>query len=176
MSGTDKPKIYYWDACVYLAWLKEERKEHGDACIEALNQIAKDNFDRKNVIITSTLTFAEVLSSKLSEDAERRFRRSFRNGDHIAYDVDPPIAMKAREFRETFLNKKGAKTLATPDAIHLATAAIYKADEVWTFDDGKKDSKHLGLLELNGDGRVEKLVIKRPVLDQPGLPGLSVAV
>jgi predicted nucleic acid-binding protein len=41
--------------------------------------------------------------------------------------------MKAREFRDRFL-KQPKKTLATPDAIHLATAAIYKADEFWTLD------------------------------------------
>lgn len=128
MSGTDR--IYYWDACAYLARLMDERASYGNEAIDALQQAANDNFQRKNVIITSTLTFTEVLSLKLGEARERQFRRSFRNGDHITYDVDPPIAMRAREFREAFLKKKGEKTLATPDAIHLATASIYKADEV----------------------------------------------
>ena len=56
--------------------------------------------------------------------------------------------------------------MSLPDAIHLATAAIYKADEVLTFDDGQKDKKALGLLELNGDERVEKLVICKPTVKQ----------
>ena len=51
MNGTEKPKIFYWDACVYLAWLQNEETAHGKECIGALHQIAKDNFDRRNVII-----------------------------------------------------------------------------------------------------------------------------
>jgi len=169
MSGTEKTKIFYWEACTYLAWLQNEEKAHGKDCIDALHRIAKDNFEKKNIIITSTITFVEVLSSTLGEENERKFRRSFRHQDHIAYDVDPPIAMKAREFRDRFLKYKGGKTLSTPDAIHLATAAIYKADEVWTLDNGQTDKKHLGLLELDGHEWADKLAIKRPHVDQPDL-------
>jgi predicted nucleic acid-binding protein len=168
MSGTEKTKIYYWDACIYLAWLQNEEKAHGKECLDALLRIAKDNFEKKNIIITSTITFVEVLSSTLSEDNGRKFRRSFRHQDHIAYDLDPPIAMKVREFRDKFSKHKSGKNLSTADAIHLATAAIYKVDEVWTLDDGKK-GKHLGLLELDGDERADKLAIKRPHVDQPDL-------
>ena len=167
MSGTEKTKIYYWDACIYLAWLQNEEKAHGKECLDALLRIAKDNFEKKNIIITSTITFVEVLSSTLSEDNERKFRRSFRHQDHIAYDLDPPIAMKVREFRDKFSKHKSGKNLSTADAIHLATAAI-KVDEVWTLDDGKK-GKPLGLLELDGDERADKLAIKRPHVDQPDL-------
>jgi predicted nucleic acid-binding protein len=163
MSGTDKVKVCYWDACIYLAWLKREIDAHGEECIAAIERIASDNFQKKNLIITSTLTFVEVLSSTLTEEQERRFRQSFRHQDHISYDVDPPVAMKAREFRQRFLNHPSGKTLATPDAIHLATAAIYNA-EFLTLDGGKKNSKYVGLLELNGHEAVEKLVIVRPSL------------
>src|SRR5438105_1606086 len=127
MSGTENPKIFYWEACTYLAWLQDEVRAHGKECIDALNRIAKDNFEKKNIIITSTITFVEVMSSTLSEDNERKFRRSFRSQDHIAYDVDPPIAMKARELRDKFSKYKAGKVLTTADAIHLATAAIYKS-------------------------------------------------
>lgn len=76
--------------------------------------------------------------------------------------------MKAREFRDRFLKHPSGKGLSTPDAIHLATAAIYKADELWTLDDGKK-TKHLGLLELDGHEWADKLAIKRPMVEQPDL-------
>ena len=66
----------------------------------------KDNFQRKNVIITSTLIFTEVLSVNLDEESERKFRKLFRNGDHIAYDVDPPIAMMSTKFGKHFSRKK----------------------------------------------------------------------
>jgi predicted nucleic acid-binding protein len=161
MSGT-KPKIYYWDACIYLAWLKGEVDAHGKECIDALNKIAAENFDRNVVVITSTLTLVEVLSANLSTEQEKQFHQSFRHQDHIRYDLDPPIALKARDFRERFLKHESGKTLSTPDAIHLATASVHNADEFLTFDQGKKDSKHLGLLGLNKDERLEKLVICRP--------------
>lgn len=81
-------------------------------------------------------------------------------------NLDPPIAMKAREFRDGFLKHESGKNLSTTAAIHLATAAIYKADEVWTLDDGKK-GKHLGLLELDAHEWADKLAIKRSHVDQP---------
>jgi predicted nucleic acid-binding protein len=165
MSGTDK--LIYWDACVYLAWLKEE-KEHGQQAIDAILQTAKDNFEKKVIIVTSTITYVEVLSSHMNEDQERSFRRSFRTQHHIARDVDPPVALKAREFREKLLSHKSGKTLATPDAIHLATASIYRA-EFWTFDEGNK-GHHLGLIELNGEDRIDRLTICKPYLNQGVLP------
>jgi predicted nucleic acid-binding protein len=171
MSGTEK--IYYWCACTYLAWLQNEETAHGKECIDALRRIAKDNFEKKNVIITSTITFVEVLSSTLSEENERKFRRSFRHQDHIAYDVDPPIAMKARELRDRFMKHPSNKSLSTPDAIHLATAIIYKSDEFWTLDSGKKNHRHLGLLELNGHEWADKLTIRRPTVEQPDLNLIS---
>jgi predicted nucleic acid-binding protein len=166
MSGTEKSKIHYWDACIYLAWLKREIDAHGEDCIKAIERIAADNFQKKNMIITSTITFVEVLSSSLTEEQERRFRQSFRHHDHITYDVDPPIAMKARDFRQRF-HAQGGKTIATPDAIHLATAAIYGAHEFLTLDEGKKDAKHLGLLGLSGHEWIDKLTVSKPTLPPP---------
>lgn len=166
MSGT-KEKVYYWDACVYLAWLKGE-ESHGAEYMAALKLIAHENFEMKNVIITSVITQIEVLSAKLTAEQEELFKKSFRSQYHIQYDVDPPIAQKARQFRESLLNP-GGKGLSLPDAIHLATAAIYKADEVLTFDDGQKDKKSLGLLELSGNARVDKLVICKPTVAQQNL-------
>jgi predicted nucleic acid-binding protein len=166
MSGI-KEKIYYWDACIYLAWLKGE-ESHGKEYMDALKLIAHENFEMKNVIITSVITQIEVLSARLTPDQEELFKKSFHSQFHIQYDVDPPIAQKARQFRESLLNPSG-KGLCLPDAIHLATASIYKADEVLTFDDGQKDRKTLGLLELNGDMRIEKLVICKPTVKQANL-------
>lgn len=161
MSGADKQSVYYWDSCVYLAWLMGE-VSHGEECVQGITEAAKDNADRKNTIISSTILFTEVLAAKIGDENEALLRKSFRGRTHIAYDVDTAIALKAREFREKLLNHESGKKLATPDAIHLATAAIYKAHEVWSFDDGQKDRKCLGLLELNGDSRVDGLVIRKP--------------
>lgn len=110
MSGTNR--IYYWDACIYLAWLKGEQI-HGKIHVDAIAAIARDNADRKNVIITSTITLIEVLESKLTAQQEDQFRRSFKSPVHILYDVDPPIAQKAREFRDRLI-KNGGKGIPLP--------------------------------------------------------------
>src|SRR5712691_9188893 len=110
MSGT---KIYYWDACAYLAWLKNEEAAYGKDSIDALEKIIKENFERKAEIVTSTITMIEVLSSSLTEEQEKRFRGSFRPTNHVMYDVDPPIALKARESRERLLKDASGKKLPT---------------------------------------------------------------
>lgn len=168
MSGIDKPKTFYWDACVYLAWLMEETS-HGKQCMDALAQIVQENSQRKNIIVTSAITFIEVLPAKIGADREALFRKSFRTGDHIAYDVDAAIAMTARDLREKLLHHESGKNLSTPDAIHLATASIYKADVVFSFDTGEKDTKHLGLLQLSKDPRISGMEICKPFLAQPPL-------
>jgi predicted nucleic acid-binding protein len=159
MSGTDQTKVIYWDSCVYIAWLRDEQS-HGKAPMDAIAQVLKENFERKVTIISSTITLIEVLASKMDEEKERLFRKSFRTRDHIAYDVDIAIALKARELRDRLLNQESGK-LATPDAIHIATALIYKARALFTFDSR--------ILVLNKDPRVGGLEISQPVVDQPEL-------
>ena len=167
MSGT---KIYYWDACAYLAWLKNEEAAYGKDSIDALGKIIKENFERKAEIATSTITIIEVLSSSLAEEQEKRFRASFRPTNHVMYDVDPPIAFKAREFRERLLKDVSGKKLPTPDAIHLATAVICRASAFITFDDGKKNKHSFGLLGLSKDARIDGLEICRPEAYHPPEP------
>ncbi len=160
-------KVYYWDACIYLAWLNEETT-HGEECLRAISSIATENRERKNTVITSAITYCEVLG--LIEEREKVFRGSFRSQDHTAYDVDSAIAIKARELRSHFIqNPEGNRKLATPDSIHLATAILYKADEFWTFDDGKKDKKSIGLLNLNRHPALGGLVVCKPYIAQPNL-------
>jgi hypothetical protein len=60
------------------------------------------------------------------------------------------------------------KTVSVPDAIHLATALIYRADEFHTFD-GKNGRNTLGLLPLSGDVGGHKLTICKPVAKSPEL-------
>jgi hypothetical protein len=128
-------------------------------------KIAKDIFENKNEIFTSVITLTEVLPAKLTDDQEEKFHGTFKSSNHILYDVDYAIAKKTRELRNQFLNHQSGKILSTPDSLHLATAIIYSADELNTFDDGKKDKRFLGLLELSGTSEVGGLIIKKPLID-----------
>jgi predicted nucleic acid-binding protein len=168
MSGT-KNSVYYWDACVYMAWLKQE-----DAYKDALPHIAEIlrlNKERKNIIITSTLTICEVLESGLNADQDKEFLGCFRFKEHVSYDVDPPIAHRARELRDYYRANpvNGKSSLTTPDAIHLATATIHGADAFHTFDNGgMKDGegkKGIPLLKLGGKIGKYDLAIGHPHID-----------
>lgn len=85
--------------------------------------------------------------------------------------MESKIAAVAHDLRDYYSNRKaefGGKTLSTPDAIHLATAIIYRVSEFHTFDnDG--DAKSLGLLPLSGDVGGNRLIICKPEVTRPEL-------
>jgi|SRR3954468_10874151 predicted nucleic acid-binding protein len=159
MSGIKKLPVIYWDSCIYITWLMDD-KTYGEATLAAISERLRENAAGKNMVITSTITLIEVLACKIPQDAERQFRQSFRGGDQIAYDVDAAIALKARELRAHYLTTSGRK-LATPDAIHLATAIVYNADYLYTFDDK--------LLKLTKDSAVVGMEICHPFVEQASL-------
>ncbi len=165
MSG--KIPTYYWDTCIYLAWLKQEdlNKDH----LPFIERLIKDNDQGQNVIITSTITMIEVLSVGLTEKMEQTFRDWMRPQKFRArFDVDPKVSLRARMLRESVLEIEKKTTLTTPDAIHVATAILYGANAMHTFDDGRKKSggkKGVSLLDLNGREDVGSLKICKPVVD-----------
>jgi hypothetical protein len=85
--------------------------------------------------------------------------------------METKIASVAHDLRDYYSTRKaefGGKTLSTPDAIHLATAIIYRVTEFHTFDnDG--DAKSLGLLPLSGDVGGNRLTICKPQARNPEL-------
>jgi predicted nucleic acid-binding protein len=166
MSGS-KNKIYYWDACVYLAWLRDEAAYKAE--LPMMAEIIRENSVRENTIITSTVTLIEVLSTKLTGDQEKTFRDCFKNPKHVLYDVDPAVAFRARELREYYVTHKiKNRSLSTPDAIHLATALIHGASSFHTFDNGKsKDDdgkKGIPLLDLGNKIAGHPLEIIKPFI------------
>lgn len=163
MSGI-KP-VYYWDACVYLAWLKKEASKH----LASIETIAEENKKRNNIIVTSVITKLEVLDASLTPDQERSFGECFSFGTHELYELDGGVTLKAREYRSHyFKNPVGGKKLSVPDAIHLATAFVCKSDELHTLDDGGKGG--VSLLALNGNVAGDPVKICYPFL--PGSKSL----
>ena len=169
MSGSRK--IFYWDSNVYLAWLLEE------PCylpwLPSIRAVADANFRSENVIVTSTITLIEVMSFKLTVQQENKFQRSFDGYRHKLVEVGPTVALRSREYREKFVGEP--RQLLVPDAIHLATATIEGANELHTFDDGKRkgtDENHenvktVSLLGLDGSDRIHKLKINKPFVAPP---------
>lgn len=70
MSGKTKP-IIYWDTCIFLAWIKEEKppqRKPGD--IEGIEWIAGKVTSGEMLLFTSVITHTEVLASKMDDIAK----------------------------------------------------------------------------------------------------------
>jgi hypothetical protein len=82
------------------------------------------------LIAASRISFVEVLVGKLTDEQGALFGRNFKTHRHSAGDVDVAVAMKARDFRTAIVGDP--KSHGKWDAICLATASIYRAEEFWT--------------------------------------------
>jgi predicted nucleic acid-binding protein len=166
MNGADP--IYYWDTCLFLAWIKDEQRKSGE--MDGVREVIARHKKRELKIITSTLTTVEALQSKLPVGLERLFGDLMKRVIRIG--VDGKVAAMAHDIRDFYARnaaQNAGKTVSTPDAIHLATAILYRASEFHTFDDGKSSSKSLGLLTLSGNVGGHQLVICKPQAKNPQL-------
>lgn len=166
MAGAD-PK-YYWDTCLFLAWIKDEQRPTGE--MDGVREVVARAKRREVIIMTSVLTLVEALQSKIPVGFEKLFSDMMKRVQRLGMDIK--VAELAHGIRDYYVAHSAEyenKKLTTPDAIHLATAIWYKADEFHTFDNGKKDSKSLGLIQLSGDVGGHRLTICKPQARNPGL-------
>ena len=125
----DNPKIY-WDACIFIAWLKDEKRDAGE--MEDLAGVVAQISNKEALMFTSVMTQTEVLSGTLTEASQKMFDSIFLRENIYMVDVTQKISQLAHDIRNHYRDK-GIK-LKTPDATHLATAIIHGADEFHTFD------------------------------------------
>ena len=120
-------------------------------------------------IVTSVLTQVEVLQSRLPVGVGHLFLDLMKRLTRIG--TDTKVASLAHDIRDYYMmraTEHGGKTLSTPDAIHLATAILYRVDEFHTFDDDG-DAKSLGLMPLSGNVGGHRLIICKPQARNPRL-------
>ena len=123
----------------------------------------------------------------MNEKARKRYTDIFQRSDINEIAVDYPIASLASEIRDFYIQardllpenqRKKAMTVETPDALHLATAILYKADEFQTFD-GDDRSRPNGLLLLGDKVATHDLKIRKPIDHEhallEGVPSLKMA-
>lgn len=124
---------------------------------------------REVKLMTSVLTSVEVLQSRLPVGMDTLFNEVMRRVNRLG--VDSKVAALAHDLRNYYVNRAAehdGKILSLPDAIHLATAILYRADEFQTFDhDG--DKKYLGLIPLSGNVGGHRLIICKPEAKNPEL-------
>lgn len=169
MAG-NSPK-YYWDTCIFLAWLKDENERKPgemDGVREYIQRLNK----RQISIMTSVLTVTEISVAKIPAGTESLLDQVMQRPNFTRISVDMRIATLARDLRNFYINKNvpSGLTLTVPDSLHLATAILYRATEFHTFDEHDKPKQNaLGLLPLNGDVAGHKLTICKPEAKQMGL-------
>ena len=153
---TSDSRIIYWDTCIFLAWLKNEKRPGVEMAglVSIANEITKGNFH----LITSVTTMAEVLFNRSGKGIADRFKNLFKQSNVDAINIDERIATKAGEIREYYIEaskKDGKPALGFADALHLATAIVQEATVFHTFDDS--DKNHRGLLAARGGSTFSEL-------------------
>lgn len=138
----NKP-LYYWDACMFYEWLKDEPSQPHRK--RGLNRVLNECDKGEAAIVTSTITHLEVLPDKLPKDRERTYFSNFDDLRFIEQNMDVNVVRLARKIRNFYYQEKSEsqpfKMMDTGDAIHLATAIITGASEFHTRDDSRKGSK-----------------------------------
>jgi predicted nucleic acid-binding protein len=157
--------LVYWDSCIWIAWLKDERRALGemDGIAECVDQVEAG----KMTIVSSVIVRTEVFESELSAEVRERYASILKRRNVQLVDNDlrvSSLAGEIRQFYEDLSAKDGLPSVTTPDAIHLATAIHYGVDAFYTFDDGRHGGR--SLLSLNGDVAGHPLVVCKPQATQ----------
>lgn len=178
MSGKTPTPVVYWDSSAFLALLKEERT-HGAGVYEALVTQAT-SFDHDKIILaSSSLTILEVLSADLSDDVRDRFEKMIRRSNFQPITASENVMRHAARLRQhcygRHKNGNGDNyLLSSPDAIHVVSAMLIKADVLVTLDSANKSkTREMAMTIIPTHYPVPDLHsvrIERPAL---GLPGTS---
>jgi|KBSSwiStaDraftv2_1062776.scaffolds.fasta_scaffold223148_6 predicted nucleic acid-binding protein len=145
-----KPK-YYWDANIFIAWLKNEKRKAGE--MEGLAEIVWMVERNQAVMVTSVVSKSEVLQSTLPLQVQKLFSQIFQRPNLVLVDFSDRIADLAGAIRDFY--KQQGKKIKLGDAQHLATAIAYQVDEFHTFDEDD-------LIPLSGSVAGHRLIICKP--------------
>ena len=162
MSGSKK--TYYWDTCIFLAWIKNETRSPEEMA-GIKNLIEKLDGDDIR-IVTSVATIMEITRSQLDELQEQQFLKAMKNRNITIHSIDKKVAELSREIRNFYiLQNAGIGKLSIGDSIHLATALIYNVDRMYTFDGGttsRCNNRNLKLIPLSPNVAGHHLIIEAP--------------
>lgn len=143
-----------WDSVIFLAWFNEENDKPLTVIDFLLREIAAS---RVNLLI-SAICCVEVLDRAGTSDAGTQFKAFSKRPNIIRANCDWRVAEKAAEIRQKVTAEVNAGRMQTgikaPDALIAATAIIYRATELHTFDPV--------LLDLDNSPLVDFLTIAEP--------------
>lgn len=158
--------IIYWDACIFLAWLKDEPNDPG--VMEGIEESVRQVHHNEAVLITSVMTQTEVLESKMPREAQLQFENLFKRRNVVWINHDTRVGKLSHEIRDYYSQR--SVNLSSADCVHLASAILYKADVFYTLDgSGKKKRGTLLPLALTASVAGYKLNISKPYKSQLSL-------
>lgn len=149
-----KPKTYYWDTSVLLAWIKDEGippRQPGE--MEGLAEIVDEIDAGRAILVTSTITFTEVLYSTLTAEQRGQFELAMKRPSTVRVNLDTRVGELSSAIRDHY--RQRGLALKSADAVHLASAILLKVDGMHTFDPD--------LLRFNGDVAGHRLTICKPI-------------
>lgn len=161
---------YCWDSCVFISLLTGVGRTPEE--MGKLRQLESLADVGTITIFTPSITLIEVLACKLSDEQEANFKELLQRSNVLPVSVTVRIAERAREIRNHY--RINGHELAVADSIHLATALIYSATALHTYDGCGKRPKHTDLLKLDtpliGKYPITICRPEPPPQDQPGVP------
>src|SRR3979490_214679 len=100
MAGNEP--IYYWDSCLFIAWLKDEQRKSGE--MDGVREVI-DRFKRREVrIVTSVLTMVEVLEGKIPVGMATLFVSMMKRVHRLSMDIK--VASVAHDLRDYYASRK----------------------------------------------------------------------
>lgn len=127
-------KRIYWDACVWIALIKQETVTLKDSTVEKRYARCREIIDMAEKgsveIVTSAFTIAEVCKSPDVKDSGVENLATYFDKSYILLvPVDKTVAVKAQGMQTS-----GLAGLKPPDAIHLASAYRAQVLEMHSYD------------------------------------------
>ena len=146
-EGQEKRLRVYWDACIFIHYLKASGEPGVDEQFRQLDA-------RELTAVTSTLTLVELLECDIPSERKHLLEILKGNPDKLTIvQVGLKEAYNAHDIRNHYKQNEN-RSVRTPDAVHLSTAVLNECDAFYTFDDK--------LHKLSGAGVLYGLNIEPP--------------
>jgi predicted nucleic acid-binding protein len=152
-------RMIYWDACLLIAYIAGEPFWDLEI-LQGIEDLVEEINTERCILLTSTITLTEIFLGELTVAQKAKLNDVFKRPNLMWADVNTKVADRASSIREHYRSK--GINIATPDAIHLATAILYKTDTLYTLDGAGKRCRPHHLLRLNGNVADTALKIEKP--------------
>jgi len=163
MRRQSKRKLrYYWDTCCFIALLNREPTTDV-AVLQALEQTYREMLQERVEIVSCSVLITELITPEGEKFiSELRKCPAFEMAETVAavHELARNLRRRCRE-ANTHIPK-------TPDALHLASAILSKADEFWTTDQRLLSVSAVQRL-LSVSAVVNEITICLPHVEQPKL-------